>query len=110
MIERLIILSINNSFIDTNTSLKNVIINHLIKCLDCVNEEFYESNIQIWHYYLIGKYILDDGKRNEILGDLLNKCDSEYYSYDCLLILPFIKENLDKNNDIFNHNEKCIYL
>ena len=51
LIERLIILSINNSFIDTNTSLKNVIINHLIKCLDCVNEEFYESNIQIWHYY-----------------------------------------------------------
>ena len=105
LIEKLIILSSNsnNPFIDTDTSLKNVIIDHLIECLDYVNEEFYESNIQIWHYYLIGKYISDDEKRNEILENLLDKCDSEHYSCDCLLIFPFVKENSDKNNDIFNH-------
>lgn len=82
--------------------LKKEILSYLIYNLTFVNKEFYETNIQIWHYYLIGKYAYND-QRNKVLKELLDKCNHEHYSCDSLLILPFIKKNLDSNKDIFNH-------
>lgn len=85
-----------------NSNYKREIIDNLIDCLDYVNKEFYETNIQIWHYYLIGNYAYKD-QRSKVLKKLLRKCKQEHFSCDSLLILPFIKENFEDNTRIFRH-------
>ncbi len=75
-----------------------------------INENYPETELQIWHYNLLGSY-LSSKPRKKVLGELLLMIQSaNTLSNDVLLLCPFVKKDFAQNKRIWNvvKSQYCI--
>nr|WP_276605390.1 RNA-directed DNA polymerase [Enterococcus faecium] len=86
------------------------VINILIDNLDYVESHYAETEIQIWHYYVITSFC-NATIRNRLLKKVLRRCEGDPHSTDAIILSFFIKSNLSENYSIFlyvkNYYMKC---
>lgn len=80
----------------------NIALNTLMNVTQFINEAYPETELQIWHYNLLGNYLPSD-RRREVLNDLLSMIQApNTLSNDVLLLCPFVKKNFAQNSRIWN--------
>ncbi|MDC4185602.1 RNA-directed DNA polymerase [Loigolactobacillus coryniformis] len=89
---------------------QNIVLNTLMNVTQFINENYPETELQIWHYNLLGSY-LSSKPRKKVLGELLLMIQSaNTLSNDVLLLCPFVKKDFAQNKRIWNvvKSQYCI--
>lgn len=71
---------------------------------DYVDSSYSDTDIQIWHYYLLGEF-LNSADRKIILKDFLHTNYLEKYTVDSIIISFFVKKDFKENCKIFDYIE-----
>lgn len=80
---------------------ERIILNVIELNTSLIDEDYPETELQIWHYYILGKY-LPSKERAKFLTRLLKKMSlTNADSTDCLLIISFVKDNFQQNQKIW---------
>ena len=81
-------------------------IDQLIECMTNktkkINEQYSNTLIQIWHYYLLNKF----GPQKDIpdyFFSLLNQTDEQNETVNPLVLMTFIEKGDNKNKEIFKY-------
>lgn len=78
---------------------KTRIINILTENLKFIDEYFWDSELQIWSYYLIAKYA--DRKRKKILNSYIHQLSIKDSYAAPIILCVFVQNNLTTNYSIF---------
>ncbi|MGM0322302.1 hypothetical protein IGI82_003491 [Enterococcus sp. AZ067] len=89
------------------------VVSFLYKNIDYVESHYAETEIQIWHYYIITSFCTAD-LRKKLFRRMLRRCKTDFHSTDTIILSFFIKSNLEENFAIYNfvkdnYMESCGY-
>ncbi|WP_423188411.1 RNA-directed DNA polymerase [Alkalibacterium sp. f15] len=78
------------------------IINIILDNSEYIESYYAETEIQIWHYYILSKYAKAK-TRNKVLRKLFSKFKNDSHSTDPIILAFFINKNFSENFMIYEH-------